>query len=77
MWKNKIDHSWRGKPTYHGLEKFCLNFKKNNSTYQVDISRFAEAQGQGDTLQLSARQILHLLVDDVVNPAIIDKKIDK
>jgi hypothetical protein len=36
-------------------------------TYQVDIGRLAEAESECDTLKLTTRQVLHLLVDYIVN----------
>lgn len=32
------------------------------TTHQVDVSRLAEAERHGESLELSAREVLHLLV---------------
>ena len=37
---------------------------------QVHVGRLAEAQRHSHTLQLTARQVLHLLVDNVIDPKV-------
>ena len=35
---------------------------------KVDVCRFAKAKCHGHALQLSARKVLNLLVNDIINP---------